>query len=241
MFLNFYWSIVALQCCVISCCESGISSVQSLSCVRLFVTPWTAAHRASLSITNSQNLLKLMSIESVMPSNHLILVPFSSRLQSFPASESSSESFLCIRWPKDWIFIFSVSPSNEYSTLISFRIDWFDLFAVEGNFKSILQHYSSKASTLQCPAFFMVQLSHPYMTTGKTIALSRQIFVSKVMSLLFNMLSRFIIAFLPRSKCILISWPKSTSVVILEPKKIKSSTVSNVSPSICHKLMGLDA
>ena len=169
------------------------------------------------------------------------VIPFSSCLQSFPASESSSESFLCIRWPKDWIFIFSVSLSNEYSTLISFRIDWFDLFAVEGNFKSILQHYSSKASTLQCPAFFMVQLSHPYMTTGKTIALSRQIFVSKVMSLLFNMLSRFIIAFLPRSKCILISWPKSTSVVILEPKKIKSATVSNVSPSICHKLMGLDA
>ena len=162
----------------------------------MFATSWTAPHQAPLSITNSWSLLKLMSIESVMPSCHRILCHPLLLPSIFPSIRGfSNESFLCIRWPKDWTFIFSVSPSNEYSTLISFRIDWFDLFAVEGNFKSILQHYSSKASTLQCPAFFMVQLSHPYMTTGKTIALSRRIFVSKVMSLLFNTLSGFIIAF----------------------------------------------
>ena len=138
-------------------------------------------------------------------------------------------------------FSFSISLSKEHSGLISFRIAWFDLLAIQGTLKSLLQHHSSKASALWCSAFFMVQLSHPYMTTGKTIALTRQTFVNKVMSLLFNMLSRFVIAFLPRSKCFLISWLQSLSTVILEPKKIKSVTVSIVSPSICHEVMGPDA
>ena len=150
-------------------------------------------------------------------------------------------SQLCIRWPKYWNFSFSISPYNEYSGLVSFRMDWFDLLAVQGTLKSLLQHHSSKASILQCSAFFMVQLSHPYMTTGKTRALTIQIFVDKVMSLLFNMLSRFVIAFLPRSRCLLISWLQLPSAVILEPQKIKSFTVSTVSPSICHEVMGLDA
>ena len=135
---------------------------------------------------------------------------------------------------------FSISPSNEYSGLISFRIDWFDLLAVQGTLKSLFQHHSSKVSVLQCSAFFMVQLSHPYMTTGKIIALTRRTFVSNVMSLLFNMLSRLVIAFLPRSKYVLVSWLKSPSAVILEPKKRKSVTVSIVSPSIYHEVMGLD-
>ena len=135
---------------------------------------------------------------------------------------------------------FSISPSNEYSGLISFRIDWFDLLAVQGTLKSLIRRHSSKVSILQCSAFFMAQLSHPYMTTGKTIALTRQTFVSNVMSLLFNMLSRFVIAFLLRSKCVLVSWLKSPSAVILEPKKRKSVTVSIVSPSIYHEVMGLD-
>ena len=135
---------------------------------------------------------------------------------------------------------FSISPSNEYSGLISFRIDWLDLLAVQGTLKSLIRRHSSKVSILQCSAFFMAQLSHPYMTTGKTIALTRQTFVSNVMSLLFNMLSRFVIAFLPRSKCVLVSWLKSPSAVILEPKKRKSVTVSIVSPSIYHEVMGLD-
>ena len=163
---------------------------------------------------------KLMSIESVMPSNHLILCrPLQSFcLQSFPASGSfSSESVLCIRWPKCWSFSFSISPCNEYLGLISFRIEWLDLLAVQGTLKSLLQHHSSKASILQCSAFFVVQLSHPYMTTGKTIALTRWTFAGKVMSLLFNMLSRLVIAFLPRSKRLLISWLQSPSAVILEP------------------------
>ena len=138
-------------------------------------------------------------------------------------------------------FSFSISPSNEYSGLISLRIDWLDLLGVQGTLKSLLQHHSSKASILQCPAFFTVQLSHPYMTTGKTIALSKQTFVGKVMSLLFNMLSRLVITFLPRSKYLLISWLQSPSAVILEPKKIKSDTVSTVSPSISHEVMGPDA
>ena len=137
-------------------------------------------------------------------------------------------------------FTFSLSPSNEYSGLISFRMDWFDLFAVQGTLKSLLQHHSSKASILWHSAFFTVQLSHPYMTTGKTIALTRWTFDSKVMSLLFNMLSRLVIAFLPKSKCLLISWLQSPSAVILEPKKRKSFTVSVVSPSICHEVTGQD-
>ena len=143
--------------------------------------------------------------------------------------------------PKHWNFSFSISPSNEHPGLISFRMDWLDLLAVQGTLKSLLQHHSSKASILQRSAFFIVQLSHPYMTTGKTIALTRQTFVDQVMSLLFNMLSRLVLAFLPRSKHLLISWLQSPSAVILEPKKIKSVTLFIVSPSICHEVMGLDA
>ena len=167
------------------------TSVQSLSRVRLFATPWTAAHQASLSITSSWSLPKPMSIESVMPSNHLILcLPFFLPPSIFPSIRIfSDESVLHIRWPMYWSFSFSISPSNEYSGLISFRMDWLDLFAVQGTLKSLLQHHSSKASILQHSAFFMVQLSDPYMTTGKTITLTRQTFVGKVMSLLFNMLS----------------------------------------------------
>ena len=176
-------------------------SVQSLSCVQLFVTPWTAACQVSLSITNSWNLLKLMSIELVMTSDHLILChPLLFPPSIFPSiTVFSNESVLPIRWPKYWSFSFSISPSDEHSGLISFRMDWFDLLAIQGTLKSLLQNHSSKASILWCSAFFMVQLSHLYMTTGKTIALTRWNFVSKVMSLLFNMLSRLVIAFLPRS------------------------------------------
>ena len=157
------------------------------------MTPWTAARQASLSITNSWSLLKLMSIESVMPSNHLILChPFLLLPSVFPRIRVfSNESVLCIRWPKDWRFIFNISPSNEYSGLISFRMDWLDLLSVQGTLKSLLQHRSSKASILWCPAFFIVQLSHPYVTTRKTIGLTRRTFVGKVVSLLFNMLSRW--------------------------------------------------
>ena len=167
------------------------SSVQSLSCVQLFVTPWTTAHQASLSITSFRSLPKLISIESVMPSNHLILChPLLLLPSIFPSIRvSSNESALLMRWPKYWSFSFNISPSNEHSGLISFRMDWLDLLAVQGTLKSLLQHHSSKASILQHSAFFVVQLSHPYMTTGKTIALTRWFFVGKVMSLLFNMLS----------------------------------------------------
>ena len=226
-----------------SFCGKTFSSVQSLSCVRLFVTPWTAAHQASLSITNSWSLLKLMSIELVMPSNHLILCHALLLPPSiFPSIRVfSNESVLCIRWPKHCSFSFSVSLSNEYSGLISFTMYWFDLLAVQGTLKSLLQHHSSKASILWRSAFFIVQLSHPYMTTGKTIALTIWTFVDKVMSLLFNMLSRLVIAFLPRSKSLLISWLQSPSAVILDPKEIKFSTVSIVFPSICHEVMGPDA
>ena len=146
-----------------------------------------------------------------------------------------------MRWPKYWSFPFSISPSNEYSWLISFRVDWLDLLAVQRTHKSPLQHHSSKASILRHSAFFTVQLSHPYMTTGNTITLTRRTFVDKVMSLLLNVLSRMVITFLPRSKCLLISWLQSPSAVILEPKKIKSDTVSTVSPSISHEVMGPDA
>ena len=170
------------------------SSVQSLSRVWFFVTPWTAACQASLSITNSESLLKLTSIESVMRTNHLILrCPLLLLPSIFPSIKVfSNESALHIRWPKDWSFSFTISPSNEYSGLISFRMDWLHLFAIQGILKSLLQHHSSKASILWYSAFFIVQLSHPYMTTGKTIALTRQTFVGKVMSLLFNMLSRWL-------------------------------------------------
>ena len=212
--------------------------VQLLSCVRLFATPWTAAHQAPLSFTISQSLLKLMSIESVMPSNYFILCcPLLLLPSIFPSIKVfSSESTLCIRWSKYWSFSFSISPSSEYSGLISLRIDWFDLLTFQGTLKSLFQHHSSKASIFHCSTFLIVQLSHPYMTTGKTIALTLRTFVSKVMSLLFNMLSKLVIVFLPRSKHLSISWLQSPFTVILEPKKIKSITVS---PSICHEVMGL--
>ena len=187
---------------------SLFSSVQWLSHVQLFATPWTAAHQASLSLTKSQSLLKLMSIELVMPSNHLNLChPLLLPPSIFPSIRvSSNELVLHIRWPEYWNFSFSISPSNEYSGLISLRIVWLDLLAVQGTFKSLFQHHSSKASILPRSAFFIVQLSHPYMTTGKTIALTRRTFVGKVMSLLFNMVSRLVVTFLPRSKCLLVSW-----------------------------------
>ena len=174
-----------------------------------------------------------MSIESVMPSNHPSLChPHHLPPSIFPSIRGfSNESVLCMRWPKDWSFSFSISPSNEYSGLISFRIHWLYLLAVHGTLKSLLQHHSSKASILQCSAFFTAQLKHPYMTTGKTIALTRWTFVGKVMSLLFNMLSRLVIAFPSRSKRLLISWLQSSSAVILEPQNIKYLTVSIVSPS----------
>jgi len=203
------------------------------------VTPWTAACQDSLPITNSQSLHKLMFIELVTSSNHLILCRPLLLPSIFPSIRVfSNESALRIRWPKCWSFSFSISSSNEYSGLVSFRVDWLDLLAVQGTLKSLLQYHSSKASILQCSAFFIVQLSHPYMTTGKTIALTRQTFVDKVTSLLFNMLSSLVIAFPPRSKLLLISWLQSSSLVILEPKKIKSVTVSIVSPSIYHEVIG---
>ena len=188
-------------------------------------TPGLPAH------PNSQSLLKFVSIKSVMPSNHLILwSPLLLLPSIFPSIRvSSNESVLCIRWPKYWSFSFSISPSNEYSGLFSFRMDLLDLLAVQGTPKSLLQHDSSKASILWCSDFFLVQMSHPYMTTGKTIALTRWTFVGKVMSLLLNMLSRLVITFLPRGKCLLISWLQSPSAVIVEPPKIKSLTVSIVS------------
>ena len=219
------------------------SSVQFGCSVRSdFVTQWTAAHQASLSITKSWSLLKFMSIESVMPSNHLILChPLLLPPSIFPRIRVfSNESVLPMRWPKYWSFSFSMIPSNEYSGLISFRIDWLDLLAVQRTLKSLLKHHSSKASILRCPVFFIVQLSHLYMTNGKTIALTIWTFVGKVMFLLFNMLSRLVIAFLPRSKHLLFSWLQSPPAVILELKKKKSLTVSFVSPSICHEVMGLD-
>ena len=185
-----------------------------------------------------------MSIKSVMPSNHLILCRLLLLLPSvFPSIRVfSNESALCIRWPKYWSFSFNIRPSNEHPGLISLRMDWLvDLLAVQATLKSLLQHHSSKASILQRSAFFVVQLSHPYMTTGKTTALTRQTFVDKVMSLLFNMLSRLVITFFPRNKRLLISLLQSPSAVILEPPKIKSVTVSTVSPSICHEVMGPDA
>ena len=202
--------------------------------------PHGTAHQASLSITNSQRLLKLMPIGSVMSSSHLILYHPLLLLPAIAPSIRvfSNESTLHMRWPKYWSSSFSISPSNEHPGPISFRLDWLDPLAVQGTLKSLLQHHSSKASILRFSAFFTVQLSHPYMTTGKTIALTRWTFVGKVMSLLFNMLSRLVITSLPRSKRLLISWLQSPSAVILEPPKIKSDTVSTVSPSICHEVMG---
>ena len=204
------------------------------------------------SITNSWSLLKLMSIKSVMPSNRLIFChPLLFPPSIFPSIRIfSNESVLPIRWPEDWNFSFSISSSNEYLGLISLKIDWFDLLVVQGTLKSLLQHHSSKASVLWHSAFFIVQLSHPYMTTGKTIALTRRTFVAKITSLLLNMLSRLVIAFLPKSKHLgkkkkskrlLISWLQSPSAVILEPPRIKFLTVSIVSPSIFHEVMGLNS
>src|SRR5574340_804847 len=178
-----------------------------------------------------------------MPSNYLILCrPLFLLPSTFPSIRVfSNESVLCIKWPKYWSFSFNISPSNEYSGLISFRMDWLGLLAVQGTLKHLLQHHSSKASILQRSAFFVVQLSHPYMTNGKTIALTTWTFVGKVMSLLLNMPSTLVITFLPRSKHLLISWLRSPSLVILKPRKIKSDTVSTVSPSICHEVMGPNA
>ena len=178
-----------------------------------------------------------------MPSNHLILCHHLLLLPSvFPSIRVfSNESILCMRWPKYWSFSLNISPSNEHPGLISFRMEWLDLLAVQGTLKSLLQHHSSKASILQCSAFSIIQLLHPYMTTGKTIALTSWTFVGKVMSLLFIRQCRLVITFLPRSKCLLISWLQSSSALILEPPKIKSFTVSIVSPSISHEVMGPDA
>ena len=197
-----------------------LSSVQLFSHVQLFATPWTTTSQASLSITNSQSPPKPMSIELAMPSNHLTLCrPLLLLPSIFPSIRVfSNELALPIRWPKYWSFSFNISPSNEHPGLISFRMDWLDLLAVQGTLKSLLQHYSSKAS-IRCSAFFTVQLSHPYMTTGKTIALTRWTFVGKVMTLIFNMLSRLVITFLPRNKHLLISWLQSPSAVIWSPEK----------------------
>ena len=217
-------------------------SVQfSRSVMLTLCDPMDCSMQASLSITNSQSLLKLMSIKSVMPSNHIILCHLLLLLPSIFLSIRvfSNESALCIRWPKYWSFSFSISPFSEYSGLISFRMDWLDLLAIQVMLKNLLQHHSSKASILQHSDFFIVQLSHPYVTTGKTIALTRWTFFGKVTSLLFNMCSRLVIAFLPRSKHLLISWLNSPSAVILEPKKIKSVTVSIAFPSICHGVISL--
>ena len=213
--------------------KSGVdnfSSVQLLSRVRLFTTPWTAACQASLSITNSRSLPKPMFIELMMPSNHLILCrPLLSLPSIFPSIRVfSNESSLHIRWPNYWSFSFNISPSNEHPGLISFRIDWLDLLAVQGTLKSLLQHHSSKPSILQCSAFFIVQLSHPYHWKN----LTWWTFVDKVMPLLFHMLSRLVITFLPRSKCLLISWLQSPSAVIWEPQKIKSQPLFPLFPHL---------
>ena len=209
------------MCVCVCVCVHVCSSVQSLTRVLLFETPWTAACQASLSITNSQSLLKLMSIKSVMPSGHLILCCPLLLLPTIAPSIRvfSSESALRMRWPEYWSFSFSISPSNEHPGLISFRTDWLHLLAVQGTLKSLLQHHSSKASVLQRSAFFTVQLLHPCMTNGKTIALTRWTFIGKVMSQHFNMLSRLVITFLSRSKHLLISWLQSPSAVFWSPRK----------------------
>ena len=198
---------------------------------------------ARLCFTILRSMLKLMSIEPVMPSNHLILCrPLLLLPSVFPSIRVfSNESALCIRWPTYWSFSFSINPSNEYSGLISFRMDWLDLLAVQETLKSLLQHHSSKESILRCSAFFMVQLSHPYMTTGKTIALTRWTFVGKVMSQLFNMLSRMVIAFLPRSKRLLISWLQLPSAVIFGAQENKVCHCFHCFPIYLHEVMGLDA
>ena len=185
----------------------------------------THVHRAGDAIQPSQPLSSLLLQPPIFPTIRVF----------------SNESVLCIRWPKYWSFSFSISPSNEYLGLISYRMNWLDPLSLQGTLKTLLQYHSSKASILRHSTFFMVQLSHSYMTTGKTIALTSQTFVSKIMSLLFNMLSRLVTVFLPRSKCLLILWMQSPSAVILEPKKTKFVTVCLASASICHEVMGLDA
>ena len=206
---------------IYSATTTSFSSVQlSRSVISNSLRPWTVALQASLSIINSRSPPKPMSVVSVMPSNDLILCrPLLLPLIFLSIRVFSNESALCIRWPKYWSFSFNISPSNEHPGLISFRMDWLDLFAVQGTLKSLLQHHSLKASVLQHSAFFIVELSHPYMTTGNIIALTRQTFVCKVMSLFFNMVSRLFITFLPRSKHLLMSWLQSPSAVILEPPK----------------------
>ena len=224
----------------LNCSQSneGESSVQfSHSVVSDSLRPHELQHARLPCPSPTPGVHPNMSIELVMPSNHLILCcPLLLLPSVFPSIRVfSNESALCIKWPKYWSFSFNISPSNEYLGLISFRMDWLDLLAVQGTLKSL------QVSILRCSVFFTVQLSHPCMTTGKTRALTRQTFVGKVMSLLFNMLSRLVITFLPRSKRFLISWLQSPSAVILEPRKINSATVSTVPPSICHEVMGLDA
>ena len=212
-----------------------------LSCVWFFVTPWTAACQAPLSFTISQSLLKPMSIEVVMLSNHLILCRSLLLPSIFPSIRVfSSELALCIRWPEYWSFSFSIGSSSEYSGLISFRIDLSELFAVQGTLKSLLQHHNTKASILWCLTFFVIQLSHPYISTVKTTALTAQTFVGKMGSLLFNMVSRLVIVFHPMSKYLSISWLLSPSTVTSESRRIKSVTASTFPPSTCREVMGLD-
>ena len=210
---------------------------QLLSHVQLFVTPWTTARQASLYSLSPWLCSNSCPWSQWCHPTISSFVDSSSCPQSFPASGSFPMNWLLASWPKCWSFSFSTSPSSEYSGLISFRIDWFNLLAVQGTLKSPLQNHSLKETILQCSAFFRVQLSHLYMTTGKIIALTTWAFVSKV---LFNMLSKLVVAFLPRSKHLLISWLQSPSIMILEPKKIKSVTVLIISPSIFHEMMGQD-
>ena len=199
-------------------------------------TPSLPVHHQILELTQTHVHRVRDAIQPSHPLSPLLLPP-----SIFPSiGVFSNESVLRIRWPKYWNFSFKISPSNKFSGLICFRMDQLDFLTFHGTLKSLLQNHSSKASILQCSAFFMVQLSHPYMTTGKTIALIRWTFINIVMSLLFNMLSRLVIAFLPRSKCLSISWLQSPPAVILEPKKIKSVSIFIISPSICHEVMGLD-
>ena len=214
-----------LSCCSVA--QSSLTLCDTMDCSTLGFP----VHRQLLELAQTHVHWVRDAIQPISSS----VIPFSSCLH-FPSNRVfSSESALCIRWPKYWDFSFSISPSNEYSGLVSFRMDWFALLAVQGTLKSLLQHHSSKASIFQHSAFFVVQLSHPYMTTGRIIALTIWTFVGKAMSLFFNMLSRFVIAYLPRSKYLLIWWLQSPSIVILETKKINSVTISIVSPSICLK------
>ena len=223
-FTNFQFSLVAQLCPTLcdpmDCSTPGLPVHQQLPQFTQTHVPWVG------DAIQPSHPLSSPSPPAPNPSQHQVF---------------SNESTLRMKWPKYWSFSFNISPPNEHPGLISFRMDWLDLLAIQGTLKSLLQHYISKASILLCSAFFIVQLSHPYTTTWKTTALTRWTFVGKVMSLLFNMLSRLVITFLPRSKCLFISWLQSPSAVILEPPKIKSTTVSTVSPSICHEVMGPDA